>query len=116
MSQGHDTLLGDAAHAMLPHQSQGAGQAVEDAVALAILLQDATIDTLSERLLRYEAFRKPRTTKVQQISRENGKALHVVDGDQQHQRDADFQMTIQQRNEWLWKYDVEKELSVQKMA
>ena len=32
------TLLGDAAHPMLPHLGQGVNQALEDAVALATLL------------------------------------------------------------------------------
>ena len=40
-SQGRLTLLGDAAHPMLPHLGQGANQSIEDGMALAaILAQD----------------------------------------------------------------------------
>ena len=37
-SEGRLTLLGDAAHPMLPHLGQGVNQALEDAMALATLL------------------------------------------------------------------------------
>ncbi|MEU6652625.1 FAD-dependent monooxygenase [Streptomyces sp. NPDC046900] len=36
------TLLGDAAHAMVPHHGQGANQSIEDAIVLAdCLLADS---------------------------------------------------------------------------
>jgi len=38
-THGRLTLLGDAAHPMLPHMGQGANQAIEDAMALAISLR-----------------------------------------------------------------------------
>ena len=66
------TLLGDAAHAMLPHAGQGAAQALEDAVILGRCL---AADSSSEAALaRYEALRIPRTTKVVGISRVNSRA------------------------------------------
>lgn len=37
-SRGRVMLLGDAAHAPLPHQGQGAGLAIEDAYALSALI------------------------------------------------------------------------------
>ena len=40
-TRGRLTLLGDAAHPMLPHVGQGANQAIEDAVALAAVLRRA---------------------------------------------------------------------------
>ena len=39
-THGRLALLGDAAHAMLPHMGQGANQSIEDGMALATLMRD----------------------------------------------------------------------------
>jgi salicylate hydroxylase len=65
--RGPLTLIGDAAHPMLPHHGQGAGQALEDAVALAHFL-----DGTPQGLRRYEEFRRPHTTRVQLGTRGGG--------------------------------------------
>src|SRR5690606_16769635 len=59
---GRVTLLGDAAHPMLPHTGQGAAQAIEDAVALGLALQ-ATSDPAAA-LRRYERVRIARMKKL----------------------------------------------------
>ena len=41
-TKGRLTLLGDAAHPMLPHLGQGANQSIEDGMALATMLAGAT--------------------------------------------------------------------------
>ncbi len=56
---GRVTLLGDAAHPMLPHTGQGAAQALEDGVALGLALSETT--DLTAALRRYEAVRMART-------------------------------------------------------
>jgi salicylate hydroxylase len=66
------TLLGDAAHAVTPHLGQGANQAVEDAITLAVLLQDAQPADIPVRLRRYENLRVERTRQVHDGSREAG--------------------------------------------
>lgn len=58
---GRVTLLGDAAHPMLPHTGQGAAQAMEDAVALALAL--GRIGDHEQALRRYEDVRAPRTAR-----------------------------------------------------
>jgi len=68
-SQGRITLLGDAAHPMYPRGSNGAGQAILDARALADALaehQDAI-----EALKAYEAKRLPFTAEVVRMNRKN---------------------------------------------
>ncbi|HEU5295678.1 MAG TPA: FAD-dependent monooxygenase, partial [Burkholderiaceae bacterium] len=64
-SVGRVTLLGDAAHAMLPFFAQGAAQAIEDAFVLAACLRDADRASAPQALQRYEAIRRPRASQVQ---------------------------------------------------
>jgi len=66
------TLLGDAAHPMLPFLAQGAAMAIEDAAVLARRLA-ATPDDLPNALRLYEQDRRARTAKVQRAARKNGR-------------------------------------------
>lgn len=84
-------LLGDAAHAMVPHQGQGANQTIEDAIALADCLADAhATDGLTAALRRYAERRRKRTTAVQRLSRRTADLLHLQDGPEIPARDALF--------------------------
>ncbi|MFJ5970391.1 FAD-dependent monooxygenase [Streptomyces sp. NPDC093060] len=73
-STARTTLLGDAVHPMPPRHGQGANQAVEDGVALAVCLAEAGPggDGIAAVLARYEAVRRPHTTCVQLGSRDGG--------------------------------------------
>ena len=66
------TLLGDAAHPMLPHLGQGANQAIEDGMALATILARSDRTTAPSALLAYERLRRERVAQVQRGARENG--------------------------------------------
>jgi salicylate hydroxylase len=66
------SLLGDAAHPMLPHLGQGANQAIEDGMALATILAHAGRATTPSALLAYERLRRERVAEVQGQARENG--------------------------------------------
>jgi 2-polyprenyl-6-methoxyphenol hydroxylase-like FAD-dependent oxidoreductase len=59
---GRVTLLGDAAHPMLPHTGQGAAQSLEDAVALGLAL--ARVADVALALRRYEQVRSRRTRRL----------------------------------------------------
>ena len=85
-SRGPVVLLGDAAHAMLPHHGQGANQTIEDAVVLAAEL-DSSGDLLAA-LRRYQDRRRVRTRQVQLMSWEASAALHLPDGPAAQRRDA----------------------------
>ena len=85
-TKGRVTLLGDACHPMLPMMAQGAAQSIEDGAALASLLK-AMPDDVPEALLRYEAIRKPRATRLQEASAANRKRFHLPDGPEQQKRD-----------------------------
>lgn len=68
-------LIGDAAHAMLPFQAQGAAMAIEDAAVLAPLL--AASPSASHAFSRFAALRRDRVQRVQEISRQNGRVFHM---------------------------------------
>lgn len=79
-SRGHVVLLGDAAHAMLPHHGQGANTTIEDAITLAELLGGTAPGELDAMLVRYQALRRARTRKIQRSSRATNDLLHLPDG------------------------------------
>ncbi len=70
-AKGHATVLGDAAHPMMPFMAQGAAMAIEDAVVLARSLENVNNKHVVAALARYESARKPRTAEVQRNSLAN---------------------------------------------
>ena len=68
-TRGRITLLGDAAHPMMPTLAQGAAMAIEDGAALARHLAGAR-DDLASGLARYDAERVPRASRVQLQARQ----------------------------------------------
>lgn len=73
--KGPVAILGDAAHAMLPFQAQGAAMGIEDAAILAPLL--ASSPSAGHAFGRYETLRRPRVEKVQALSAKNGRIFHM---------------------------------------
>jgi 2-polyprenyl-6-methoxyphenol hydroxylase-like FAD-dependent oxidoreductase len=69
-TSGRLTLLGDAAHPMVPRGSNGAGQSILDARCLADALARSPADPAAA-LAAYEAERLPATTKVVLTNRSN---------------------------------------------
>jgi salicylate hydroxylase len=73
--RGAVTLLGDAAHAMLPFVAQGAAAALEDAVALAKNLENA--EETAKALRAYEIERMGRVRRIQDAARFVGRVYHL---------------------------------------
>ena len=74
--KGPVTLLGDAAHPMLPYLAQGAAMAIEDAAVLASCLAQ-TPDDAPAALRNYEDKRQRRTARTQNAARRNGAVYHM---------------------------------------
>ena len=109
---GRVTLLGDAAHAMLPFFAQGAAQALEDAYLLVACLQRADRASAPLALQRYEAIRRPRASRVQVMSRGRELRNHLPDGPEQAQRDAELANGDPLRDSaWLYAHDLDAALA-----
>ena len=104
---GTTTLLGDACHPMLPFMAQGSCQAIEDAIVLARCLSDVSTSDAVSALRRYEDVRQGRTAQVQTSSLMNRDLFHMVDG--QEQRDRDMILSISPPGmsilDWVYEYD-----------
>ena len=77
-TKGRVTLLGDAAHPMVPFLAAGAGQSIEDAWTFARVLSRRQ-DDIPGALLEYERRRLPRTTRIQAGARAAVKLMHEAD-------------------------------------
>lgn len=89
-SKGRVSLLGDAAHPMLPFMAQGAAQAIEDGFILGRCLKDQPDDPAAA-LGRYERNRLERTAWVQQGSRKNETLFHLAEPEAVAARNARIQ-------------------------
>ena len=102
---GHVALLGDACHAMLPYQAQGASQAMEDAAVLAEELGAVTRSGIDQALVRYVARRAKHAGMVQDASLQNKAFYHLPDGPEQRERDeklGSFDGESDVSYDWLW--------------
>jgi salicylate hydroxylase len=110
-TRGRVTLLGDAAHPMLPYLAQGACMAIEDAYALATsLARSADVETA---LRSYEALRRPRTAQVQLASRARARPNQLNSPLARLGRDLVYKLQKlvnpskhTYRVEWIYGYDV----------
>jgi salicylate hydroxylase len=92
---------------MLPFMAQGSCQAIEDAVVLARCLSDVSTSDASNALRRYENVRQGRTAQVQTSSVMNRDLFHMVDGQEQRDRDMIFSISPPGMSilDWVYEYD-----------
>ncbi|WP_349903259.1 FAD-dependent monooxygenase [Parafrigoribacterium humi] len=108
---GRVALLGDSAHAMLPHAGQGVNMAIEDSVSLAVLLEGVSSDRAAKALKSYEALRLDRTASIQVASRRSGALYDSKKFDDRYdytkaeERDADLLEAKDFRRGVLYDFD-----------
>jgi salicylate hydroxylase len=85
-TRGHVTLLGDAAHPMLPFKAQGSAMAIEDALVLARALQGAA--SVTAGLAAYEAARRERASGMVLESRSATALYQKLEGNKANERAA----------------------------
>jgi salicylate hydroxylase len=114
-SKGRATLLGDAAHPMLPYLAQGAGMAMEDGYVLAAALARQPLD-VEAALIAYEQARLPRTTRTQLGARARAAENHLTSPFARLRRDLGYALRrvfrpaqTSYKAEWLYSYDVKAE-------
>jgi salicylate hydroxylase len=104
---GRVTLLGDAAHSMLPFLAQGAVMAIEDGYVLARCLAQYDVDTA---LQHYEAARRERTRRAVEGSAANIYRFHnrALADPEEGRRFIEREWASQriaERYDWLFRYD-----------
>jgi len=107
-TRGRVSLLGDAAHPMLPYMAQGASQSIEDAFVLARSLA-ARRDDPQAGLVDYAARRRERTAAIQAASREASRVVRLTDPAEVFERNARLSANPEApiaRFDWIWSHDV----------
>jgi 2-polyprenyl-6-methoxyphenol hydroxylase-like FAD-dependent oxidoreductase/acetyl esterase/lipase len=105
-TRGRISLLGDAAHPMVPYLAQGACQAMEDAWTLATCLAKVPSAGVPQALQEYETRRRPRTTRVQAGARAMVKLVHESDAGRIRARNGRWKgmMRIDPLGETTWAF------------
>ena len=115
---GKVMLLGDAAHAMLPHLGAGAGQSLEDGWVLGRAVSEyltapsnAHFASLSSTAQLYQDVRLPRAQKTQRTSRAAGDTYELQTEDM---KDLTFEECLpliaertRERMKWVWEEDLD---------
>ena len=109
--RGRVVLLGDAAHAMLPHHGQGANTTVEDAFTLAALLAQAQPGDLEPVLASYQRMRRARTRQIAASSWATNALLHLRDDDPDLPWRDEKMRRFADDFGWIHEFDTERALT-----
>ncbi|CAI7576082.1 unnamed protein product [Penicillium discolor] len=108
-TSGRVALVGDAAHALLPHAAQGAGMAIEDAASLAEFVGHLrSREDLPKVMSAWSQFRQARVDHLRSISRGNASDMTLPDGDCQIARDEKWNAIRDKQREQLAELGPEK--------
>jgi salicylate hydroxylase len=103
-AEGPVSLIGDAAHPMLPFLAQGAGMAIEDAAVLAACFSDHP-DDAAQALRAYESARRSRIVRAQRASHRQG-AVYGRSGPEALVRNLAMKMLggerLRTRYDWIY--------------
>ncbi|KAJ6191493.1 hypothetical protein N7519_001514 [Penicillium mononematosum] len=124
IQRGNTCLLGDAAHPMMPHQSQGACMAIEDAAALGLLFGKRYFSgDIAQALAVYQEVRLPRVTRVQAAAAKaayniNERIGFSVNKDVPTYKVEDTKkvLTIEEMNAYDMHKDIEEKLAAKRGA
>lgn len=109
-TRGRVTLLGDAAHPMVPFLGQGAAQSIEDGLVLARCLAAHRGDPV-RGIEEYVGHRQERAAAVQIASRNQGRLVQQFDQAEIDARNARMRANPDAEiagRDWLWGYDAEQ--------
>ncbi|KAG9234150.1 putative monooxygenase [Amylocarpus encephaloides] len=98
-------LIGDAAHPFLPTSIQGASQAMEDGVTLALCLRRSGKSNVQEALRTFEALRYDRVRGAQKTGETTRDRWHKADWDAVKKNPKSMEL---QREEWILNFDAEE--------
>ncbi|KAJ6014956.1 hypothetical protein N7540_009547 [Penicillium herquei] len=102
--QGRIALLGDSAHPFLPTSAQGATQAMEDGVVLAVCLKEGGKDNVPDALRAYQDIRYERVKAVQKTGETTRDMWHKADWDEVAKNPSSIQLP---REDWIFRFDAE---------
>ncbi|KAF4761830.1 hypothetical protein N7455_003590 [Penicillium solitum] len=122
IQSGNTCLLGDAAHPMMPHQSQGACMAIEDAAALGLLFDKRYFSgDIAQALAVYQEVRLPRATRVQEAAAKAAYNINERIGFSVNKdiptykvEDAKKVLTIEEMNAYDMYRDIEEKLAAKR--
>ncbi|KAH6682736.1 hypothetical protein B0J14DRAFT_673144 [Halenospora varia] len=120
--KGVACIMGDAAHPMMPDQSQGACMAIEDAACLGVVFNKQNFEgDVREALQIYQNVRKPRATRVQAASARARENIHErigfssnTDNPLYAVTDEANKLTIEEMNSYDIRVDVSHKTAEQK--
>lgn len=102
---GRIALLGDSAHPFLPTSTQGATQAMEDGVVLAVCLKRGGKENIPNAVRAYQNIRYDRVRAVQKTGETTRDMWHKADWDKVAKDPASIQLP---REDWIFKFDAER--------